>query len=88
MTEPPPSKEAGGSTSQREIFDAYRAHQELARAAEDQAKAKSAVAKKSATTSSQDEQSTAEQAAKVRGPLLWGLLLGVMGLVQGNAMED
>ena len=75
MTEPPPSKEAGGSTSQREIFDAYRAHQELARAAEDQAKAKSAVAKKSATAGSQDEQSTAEQVAKVNGPLLWGLPL-------------
>ena len=87
MTEPPPSKEAGDSTSQREIFDAYRAHQELARAAEDQAKAKSAVAKKSITLSSQDEQSTAEQAAKVHGPLLVGSPLGVTGLSQGNAIE-
>ena len=87
MTEPPPSKEAGGSTSQREIFDAYRAHQELARAAEDQAKAKLPVAKKSATISSQDEQSTAEQAAKVHGPLLQEVSLGVMGLFQGDAVE-
>ena len=71
MTEPPPSKEAGGSTSQREIFDAYRAHQERARAAEDQGKARAAVTKKSATTSSQVEQSPVERAAKVPDPLLW-----------------
>ena len=44
MTEPPPSKDAGGSTSQWRIFDAYKAHQEKgSKAAEDQAKAKSAV---------------------------------------------
>ena len=44
MTEPPPSQDAGGSTSQWEVFDAYKAHQDRSKAAEDQAKAKSAVA--------------------------------------------
>ena len=47
MTEPPPSQDARGSTSQWEIFDAYKAHQDRSRAAEDPAKAavdKSAVA--------------------------------------------
>ena len=46
MTEPPPSNNAGGSTSQWRIFDAYKAHQERGRAAEDQAKARSALARK------------------------------------------
>ncbi|CAL5224786.1 g7529 [Coccomyxa viridis] len=47
MTEPPPSKDAGGSMSQWRIFDAYKAHQEKgSRAAEDQAKARSAVARR------------------------------------------
>ena len=71
MTEPPPSKEAGGSTSQWEIFDAYRAHQERARAAEDHGKARSAVAKKDGAMSSRVEQSPAERAAKVHDLLLW-----------------
>ena len=71
MTEPPPSKESGGSTSQREIFDAYKAHQERARAAEDQAKARPALAKKGTNMSSLAEQSPAERAAKVLTPLLW-----------------
>jgi len=46
MTEPPPSQSAGGSTSQWRIFDAYRAHQEKSKAAEDQVKAKSVAAAK------------------------------------------
>ena len=71
MTEPPPSKEAGGSTSQREIFDAFWAHQEQVRSAEDQGKARSGVAKKGAIMSKLDEPSPAERAAKVHNPLLW-----------------
>lgn len=61
MTEPPPSSDAGGSTSQRRIFDAYKAHQDCSRAAEDQAKARSAVARRGI-----GELATAEDPVKVR----------------------
>ncbi len=46
MTEPPPSQEAGGGTSQRQVFDARKVHQEHSKAGEDQAKARSAVPKR------------------------------------------
>lgn len=72
MTEPPPSQAAGGSTTQWEIFDAYRASQEKAKAAEDQAKARSVVARKGAA-SAPDEQTAAELAAKVHALVHWSL---------------
>ncbi len=64
MTEPPPSKDAGGSTSQWRIFDAYKAHQERSRAAEDQAKARSAAVARRGI----GEPASAEDPAKVRPP--------------------
>lgn len=65
MTEPPPSQEAGGSTSQWQVFDAHKAHQERSRAAEDQAKARSAVSKRGAGGNPEDVP-PAGQAAEVR----------------------
>jgi len=64
MTEPPPSQEAGGSTSQWQVFDAYKALQERSRAAEDQAKARSAVSKRGAGGNPEDVP-PAGQAAEV-----------------------
>jgi hypothetical protein len=64
VTEPPPSQEAGGSTSQWQVHNAYKAHQERSRAAEDQGKARSAVSKRGAVGNPEDVP-PAGQAAEV-----------------------
>jgi hypothetical protein len=45
-TEPPPTATASGSCSQGEMYDAYVADQERARAAEEASRARAAAAKK------------------------------------------